>query len=173
MCVTVVAMAVTSVFQSGSANQRGEKQFHSGCVGSAGASSWREAVVQPDDWTAGSLHGDDRRGGSRARRWLLTGHTDRPAGDPEITCPVSTQLRLANLVELTGNVALGYSLPRRRPLHRRRHGPRLHQEGPRNHHRRVPLPPLSIPSAKQEYQIKVTLRDEGGDVVVGGDGFGR
>ncbi|MGB8332676.1 MAG: DUF4442 domain-containing protein [Polyangiales bacterium] len=74
---------------------------------------------------------------------------------------------LANLVELTGNVALGYSLP---------DDARFIVAGMAlvyvKKARGMITGECQIPaitsSAKQEYQIKVTLRDESGDLVVEG-----
>ena len=74
---------------------------------------------------------------------------------------------LANLVELTGNLALGYSLPddarfivagMSLDYIKKARGTIIGE---------CHTPPIDS-SAKREYQIKITLRDESGDVVVEG-----
>ncbi len=74
---------------------------------------------------------------------------------------------LANLVELTGNMALGYSLPDNARFIVAGMGLDYIKKARGTITGECRIPPIDS-SAKQEYQIKVTLRDEGGDVVVEG-----
>jgi acyl-coenzyme A thioesterase PaaI-like protein len=74
---------------------------------------------------------------------------------------------LANLVELTGNLALGYSLPddARFIVSGMSLDYVKKARGPITGECRIPAIETSV---KKEYEIPVTLRDEGGDVVVEG-----
>ena len=74
---------------------------------------------------------------------------------------------LANLVEMTGNLALGYSLPDDARFIVAGMGLDYIKKARGTITGECRTPPIDS-SAKQEYQIKVTLRDESGDVVVEG-----
>ena len=74
---------------------------------------------------------------------------------------------LANLVELTGNLALGYSLPDDARFIVAGIGLDYIKKARGTITGECRVPPINS-SAKQEYQIKVTLKDESGDVVVEG-----
>jgi len=74
---------------------------------------------------------------------------------------------LANLVELTGNLALGYGLPDDARFIVAGIGLDYLKKARGTITGECRTPPINS-SAKQEYQIKVTLRDESGDVVVEG-----
>lgn len=74
---------------------------------------------------------------------------------------------LANLVEMTGNLALGYSLPDDARFIVAGMGLDYVKKA-RGTITGECRTPVIDSSAKQEYQIRVTLRDEGGDVVVEG-----
>jgi acyl-coenzyme A thioesterase PaaI-like protein len=74
---------------------------------------------------------------------------------------------LANLVELTGNLALGYSLPDDARFIVAGMGLDYIKKARGTITGECQVPPITS-SAKQEYQIKVTLKDESGDVVVEG-----
>ena len=74
---------------------------------------------------------------------------------------------LANLVEMTGNLALGYSLPDDARFIVAGMGLDYVKKARGTITGECRTPAIDS-SAKQEYQIKVTLRDEGGDVVVEG-----
>jgi hypothetical protein len=74
---------------------------------------------------------------------------------------------LANLVELTGNVALGYSLPDDARFIVAGMGLDYIKKARGTITGECRVPPI-LSSTKQEYQINVTLRDEDGDVVVEG-----
>jgi len=91
--------------------------------------------------------------------------SDRRAVRNHLSCIHA--VALANLVELTGNLALGYSLP---------NDARFIVAGMSLDYLKKArgtitgecCTPLIDSSARQEYEVKVTLRDEGGDVVVEG-----
>ena len=74
---------------------------------------------------------------------------------------------LANLVEMTGNLALGYSLPDDARFIVAGMGLDYVKKARGTITGECRTPAIDS-SAKQEYQIRVTLRDEGGDVVVEG-----
>jgi hypothetical protein len=74
---------------------------------------------------------------------------------------------LANLVELTGNLALGYSLPDDARFIVSGMGLDYLKKARGSITGECHIP-LIESSAKREYQIPVTLRDEHGDVVVQG-----
>jgi acyl-coenzyme A thioesterase PaaI-like protein len=74
---------------------------------------------------------------------------------------------LANLVELTGNLALGYSLPNDARFIVAGMGVDYIKKARGTITGECHILPIDS-NAKQEYQIKVTLRDESGDVVVEG-----
>jgi len=74
---------------------------------------------------------------------------------------------LANLVELTGNLALGYSLPDDARFIVAGMGLDYIKKARGTITGECRVPPINS-SAKQEYQIKVTLKDESGDAVVEG-----
>jgi len=74
---------------------------------------------------------------------------------------------LANLVEMTGNLALGYSLPDDARFIVAGMGLDYIKKARGTISGECHVPHIDS-SAKQEYQIRVTLRDEGGDVVVEG-----
>jgi len=90
---------------------------------------------------------------------------DRRAVRNHLSCVHA--VALANLVELTGNVALGYSLP---------DDARFIVAGMSLDYVKKARgtitgecrTPAIESSEKREYEVKVTLRDEGGDVVVDG-----
>jgi len=74
---------------------------------------------------------------------------------------------LANLVEMTGNLALGYSLPDDARFIVAGMGLDYVKKARGTITGECRTPAIDS-SAQQEYQIRVTLRDEGGDVVVEG-----
>jgi len=74
---------------------------------------------------------------------------------------------LANLVELTGNLALGYSLPDDARFIVAGMGLDYIKKARGTITGECHVPPIES-NAKREYAIKVTLRDESGDVVVEG-----
>jgi acyl-coenzyme A thioesterase PaaI-like protein len=74
---------------------------------------------------------------------------------------------LANLVELTGNLALGYSLPDDARFIVAGMSLDYIKKARGTITGECHTPPIDS-NSKHEYQIKVTLRDEGGDVVVEG-----
>lgn len=90
---------------------------------------------------------------------------DRRAVRNHLSCVHA--VALANLVELTGNMALGYSLPDNARFIVAGMGLDYIKKARGTITGECRIPPIDS-SAKQEYQIKVTLRDEGGDVVVEG-----
>lgn len=90
---------------------------------------------------------------------------DRRAVRNHLSCVHA--VALANLVELTGNMALGYSLPDDARFIVAGMGLDYIKKARGTITGECRIPPIDS-SAKQEYQIKVTLRDEGGDVVVKG-----
>ena len=90
---------------------------------------------------------------------------DRKAVRNHLSCVHA--VALANLVELTGNLALGYSLP---------DDARFIVAGMQVEYLKKArgtitgecrIPPIRS-SSKQEYDVPVTLKDAGGDVVVQG-----
>ena len=90
---------------------------------------------------------------------------DRRAVRNHLSCVHA--VALANLVELTGNVALGYSLPDDARFIVAGMGLDYIKKARGTITGECRTPPIDS-SAKQEYQVKVTLRDESGDVVVEG-----
>jgi len=90
---------------------------------------------------------------------------DRRAVRNHLSCVHA--VALANIVELTGNMALGYSLPDDARFIVAGMGLDYIKKARGTITGECRIPPIDS-SAKQEYQIKVTLRDEGGDVVVKG-----
>ena len=90
---------------------------------------------------------------------------DRRAVRNHLSCVHA--VALANLVELTGNVALGYSLPDDARFIVAGMGLDYVKKARGTITGECRMPPIKS-SAKQEYQINVTLRDEDGDVVVEG-----
>ncbi|MBW2225269.1 MAG: DUF4442 domain-containing protein [Deltaproteobacteria bacterium] len=90
---------------------------------------------------------------------------DRRAVRNHLSCVHA--VALANLVELTGNVALGYSLPDDARFIVAGMGLDYIKKARGTITGECRIPPIDS-SAKQEYQINVTLRDEAGDVVVEG-----
>jgi acyl-coenzyme A thioesterase PaaI-like protein len=91
--------------------------------------------------------------------------TDRRAVRNHLSCVHA--VALANLVELTGNVALGYSLPDDARFIVAGMGLDYIKKARGTITGECRTPPIES-SARQEYQINVTLRDEDGDVVVEG-----
>jgi len=91
--------------------------------------------------------------------------TDRRAVRNHLSCIHA--VALANLVEMTGNLALGYSLPDDARFIVAGMGLDYVKKARGTITGECRTPAIDS-SAKQEYQIKVTLRDEGGDVVVEG-----
>jgi len=90
---------------------------------------------------------------------------DRRAVRNHLSCVHA--VALANLVELTGNVALGYSLPDDARFIVAGMGLDYIKKARGTITGECRTPPIES-NAKREYQIKVTLRDESGDVVVEG-----
>ena len=90
---------------------------------------------------------------------------DRPAVRNHLSCVHA--IALANLVELTGNLALLYSLPDDARLIAAGIGLDYIKKARGTITGECHTPPIDS-SEKREYQIKVTLRDEGGDIVVEG-----
>jgi acyl-coenzyme A thioesterase PaaI-like protein len=90
---------------------------------------------------------------------------DRRAVRNHLSCVHA--VALANLVELTGNVALGYSLPDDARFIVAGMGLDYIKKARGTITGECRVPPI-LSSTKQEYQINVTLRDEDGDVVVEG-----
>jgi acyl-coenzyme A thioesterase PaaI-like protein len=74
---------------------------------------------------------------------------------------------LANLVELTGNLALGYSLPDDARFIVAGMSLDYIKKARGTITGECRMSPIET-SAKREYDVKVTLRDEGGDIVVEG-----
>ncbi|HET6416845.1 MAG TPA: DUF4442 domain-containing protein [Polyangiales bacterium] len=74
---------------------------------------------------------------------------------------------LANLVELTGNLALGYSLPDDARFIVAGMSLDYIKKARGTITGECRMSPVET-SAKREYEVKVTLRDEGGDIVVEG-----
>jgi uncharacterized protein (TIGR00369 family) len=91
--------------------------------------------------------------------------TDRHAVRNHLSCIHA--VALANLVELTGNLALGYSLPDDARFIVAGMGLDYLKKARGTITGECRTPAINS-SAKQEYQIKVTLRDESGDLVVEG-----
>ena len=91
--------------------------------------------------------------------------TDRHAVRNHLSCIHA--VALANLGELTGNLALGYSLPDDARFIVAGIGLDYLKKARGTITGECHTPPIHS-SAKQEYQIKVTLRDESGDLVVEG-----
>ncbi len=90
---------------------------------------------------------------------------DRRAVRNHLSCVHA--VALANLVELTGSLALGYSLPDDARFIVAGMGLDYIKKARGTITGECRTPPIAS-SAKQEYQINVTLRDESGDVVVEG-----
>lgn len=90
---------------------------------------------------------------------------DRRAVRNHLSCVHA--VALANLVEMTGNLALGYSLPDDARFIVAGMGLDYVKKARGTITGECRTPAIDS-SAKQEYQIRVTLRDEGGDVVVEG-----
>jgi acyl-coenzyme A thioesterase PaaI-like protein len=90
---------------------------------------------------------------------------DRKAVRNHLSCVHA--VALANLVELTGNVALGYSLPDDARFIVAGMNLDYIKKARGTITGECRTPPIES-SAKREYEIQVTLRDEGGDVVVEG-----
>ena len=76
-------------------------------------------------------------------------------------------MALANLVELTGNLALGYSLPDDARFIVAGMSLDYIKKARGTITGECRMSPIET-SAKQEYEVKVTLRDERGDIVVEG-----
>jgi acyl-coenzyme A thioesterase PaaI-like protein len=91
--------------------------------------------------------------------------TDRHAVRNHLSCIHA--VALANLVELTGNLALGYSLPDDARFIVAGMGLDYLKKARGTITGECRIPAINS-SAKQEYQIKVTLRDESGERVVEG-----
>jgi acyl-coenzyme A thioesterase PaaI-like protein len=90
---------------------------------------------------------------------------DRPAVRNHLSCIHA--VALANLVELTGNLALGYSLPEDARFIVAGMSLDYVKKARGTITGECHMPPIDS-SAKKEYQVEVTLRDERGDVVVTG-----
>ncbi len=91
--------------------------------------------------------------------------SDRRAVRNHLSCIHA--VALANLVELTGNLALGYSLPNDARFIVAGMNLDYIKKARGTITGECRTPPIES-SARQEYEVKVTLRDEGGDVVVEG-----
>ena len=90
---------------------------------------------------------------------------DRRAVRNHLSCVHA--VALANLVELTGNVALGYSLPDDARFIVAGMGLDYIKKARGTITGECRTPPIDS-NVKQEYQVNVTLRDESGDTVVEG-----
>lgn len=90
---------------------------------------------------------------------------DRRAVRNHLSCVHA--VALANLVELTGNVALGYSLPDDARFIVAGMSLDYLKKARGTITGECKTPPIES-SAKREYEVKVTLRDEAGEVVVEG-----
>jgi acyl-coenzyme A thioesterase PaaI-like protein len=90
---------------------------------------------------------------------------DRRAVRNHLSCVHA--VALANLVELTGNVALGYSLPDDARFIVAGMSLDYVKKARGTITGECRTPPIES-SEKREYEVNVTLRDEGGDVVVDG-----
>jgi acyl-coenzyme A thioesterase PaaI-like protein len=90
---------------------------------------------------------------------------DRPSVRNHLSCIHA--VALANLVELTGNLALGYSLPDDARFIVAGMGLDYIKKARGTITGECRVPAIDS-SSKQEHQIEVTLRDEAGDVVVNG-----
>ena len=101
-------------------------------------------------------------------RGLLTGHAGRPArgAKPPVLCIHA--VALANLVEMTGNLALGYSLPDDARFIVAGMGLDYVKKARGTITGECRIPSLSIPARSRNIRSRVTLRDEGGDAVVEG-----
>jgi acyl-coenzyme A thioesterase PaaI-like protein len=115
--------------------------------------------MAPYSGTIGAVVQELREGYSRVTL------ADRRAVRNHLSCVHA--VALANLVELTGNLALLYSLPDDARLIAAGMGLDYVKKARGTITGECHTPPIDS-SAKQEYQIKVTLRDESGDVVVEG-----
>lgn len=91
--------------------------------------------------------------------------SDRRAVRNHLSCIHA--VALANLVELTGNLALGYSLPNDARFIVAGMSLDYIKKARGTITGECHTPPIES-SARQEYEVNVTLRDEGGDVVVQG-----
>lgn len=91
--------------------------------------------------------------------------SDRRAVRNHLSCIHA--VALANLVELTGNLALGYSLPNDARFIVAGMSLDYIKKARGTITGECHTPPIES-SARQEYEVHVTLRDEGGDIVVEG-----
>ncbi|MGB5268247.1 MAG: hotdog fold domain-containing protein [Polyangiales bacterium] len=91
--------------------------------------------------------------------------SDRRAVRNHLSCIHA--VALANLVELTGNLALGYSLPNDARFIVAGMSLDYLKKARGTITGECRTPPIDS-SARQEHEVKVTLRDEGGEVVVEG-----
>jgi len=91
--------------------------------------------------------------------------TDRRAVRNHLSCIHA--VALANLVELTGNLALGYSLPDDARFIVAGLSLDYVKKARGTITGECHVPPITT-NTKQEYQVEVTLRDPSGDVVVNG-----
>jgi acyl-coenzyme A thioesterase PaaI-like protein len=91
--------------------------------------------------------------------------TDRRAVRNHLSCIHA--VALANLVELTGNLALGYSLPDDARFIVAGLSLDYVKKARGTITGECQVPPITT-NTKQEYQVEVTLRDPSGDIVVNG-----
>jgi acyl-coenzyme A thioesterase PaaI-like protein len=91
--------------------------------------------------------------------------SDRRAVRNHLSCIHA--VALANLVELTGNLALGYSLPADARFIVAGMNLDYLKKARGTITGECRTPPIES-NARQQYEVEVTLRDEGGDVVVEG-----
>ncbi len=163
-CVTVVAMAVTTFFRAEALTTESKTNFIRDVWNRlervpGGKLLYSRLVGRLAPYT-GSIGAMVEELGDGYSRVTLA---DRRAVRNHLSCVHA--VALANLVELTGNLALGYSLPDDARFIVAGMSLDYLKKARGTITGECRTPPIGS-SAKQEYQIKVTLRDAGGDVVV-------
>ena len=163
-CVTVTAMAVTTFFRAEALTTESKTNFIRDVWNRlervpGGKLLYSRLVGRLAPYT-GSIGAVVQELGDGYSRVTLA---DRRAVRNHLSCVHA--VALANLVELTGNLALGYSLPDDARFIVAGMSLDYLKKARGTITGECRTPPINS-SAEQEYQIKVMLRDAGGDVVV-------
>ena len=165
-CVTVASMAVTSFFRAEALTTESKTNFIrvawdrlERVPGGKLLYSRMVGRLAPYTGSMGAVVQELSEGYSRVTL------ADRRAVRNHLSCIHA--VALANLVEMTGNLALGYSLPDDARFIVAGMGLDYVKKARGTITGECRTPAIDS-SAKQECQIRVTLRDEGGDVVVEG-----
>ena len=163
-CVTVTAMAVTTFFRAEALTTESKTNFIRDVWDRlervpGGKLLYSRLVGRLAPYT-GSIGAVVQELGDGYSRVTLA---DRRAVRNHLSCVHA--VALANLVELTGNLALGYSLPDDARFIVAGMSLDYLKKARGTITGECRTPPITS-SAEQEYQIKVMLRDAGGDVVV-------